>query len=46
VNILDRGGQVHEMAEFQEMLDFPPAPKVGSLQEWDRYVVRRETGKE
>src|SRR5260221_6467168 len=29
VNILDRGGQVHEMAEFQEMLDFPPAPKLG-----------------
>jgi cytochrome c peroxidase len=29
VNILDRGGQVHEMAEFQEILDFPPAPKLG-----------------
>src|SRR3982074_3375889 len=28
VNILDRGGQVHEMAEFQELLDFPPAPKL------------------
>ena len=28
VNILDRGGQVHEMAEFQEILDFPPAPKL------------------
>jgi cytochrome c peroxidase len=29
VNILDRGGQVHEMGEFQEILDFPPAPKLG-----------------
>ena len=28
VNILDRGGQVHEMAEFEELLDFPPAPKL------------------
>jgi cytochrome c peroxidase len=28
VNILDRGGQVHEMAEFMEILDFPPAPKL------------------
>jgi cytochrome c peroxidase len=28
VNILDRGSQVHEMAQFQEMLDFPPAPKL------------------
>ena len=26
VNILDRGSQVHFMAEFQEILDFPPAP--------------------
>lgn len=29
VNILDRGSQVHDMAEFQELLDFPPAPKLG-----------------
>ncbi|HUS07140.1 MAG TPA: hypothetical protein VMZ52_12615 [Bryobacteraceae bacterium] len=29
VNILDRGSQVQFMAEFQELLDFPPAPKVG-----------------
>jgi cytochrome c peroxidase len=28
VNILDRGSQVHAMAEFQEILDFPPAPKL------------------
>jgi cytochrome c peroxidase len=29
VNILERGSQVHFMAEFQEILDFPPAPKLG-----------------
>ncbi len=29
VNILDRGSQVQFMAEFQEILDFPPAPKLG-----------------
>jgi cytochrome c peroxidase len=28
VNILDRGSQVHFMAELQELLDFPPAPKL------------------
>src|SRR6266446_4243732 len=28
VNILDRGSQVHAMAEFQELLDFSPAPKL------------------
>ena len=29
VNPLERGSQVHFMAEFQEILDFPPAPKLG-----------------
>lgn len=28
VNILERGSQVHAMAEFQALLDFPPAPKL------------------
>jgi cytochrome c peroxidase len=28
INILERGSQVHFMAEFQEILDFPPAPKL------------------
>lgn len=28
VNILERGSQVHFMAEVQELLDFPPAPKL------------------
>jgi cytochrome c peroxidase len=27
-NILERGSQVHFMAEFQELMDFPPAPKL------------------
>jgi cytochrome c peroxidase len=31
VNILERGSQVHFMAEFQEILNFPPAPKLN----WD-----------
>jgi cytochrome c peroxidase len=29
VNPLERASQVHFMAEFQELLDFPPAPKLG-----------------
>ncbi len=29
VNVLERATQVHFMAEFQELLDFPPAPKLG-----------------
>lgn len=28
INVLERGSQVHFMAEFQELLDFPPAPKL------------------
>jgi cytochrome c peroxidase len=28
VNILERATEVHAMAEFQELLDFPPAPKL------------------
>ena len=31
VNPLDRSSQVHFMAEFQELLDFPPAPKLTVL---------------
>lgn len=29
VNVLERASQVHAMAEFQALLDFPPAPKLG-----------------
>jgi cytochrome c peroxidase len=28
INVLERGSQVHFMAEIQELLDFPPAPKL------------------
>ncbi len=36
VNILERGSQVHFMAEFQALLDFPPAPKLGIDGKLDR----------
>jgi cytochrome c peroxidase len=36
LNILDRGSQVHDMSEFQEILDFPPAPKLNILGRLDR----------
>jgi cytochrome c peroxidase len=29
INVLERGSQVHFMAEVQELLDFPPAPGLG-----------------
>ena len=35
VNILERGSQVHFMAEFQSLLDFPPAPKLNVLGKLD-----------
>jgi len=35
VNVLERGSQVHFMAEFQALLDFPPAPKLGIEGELD-----------
>jgi cytochrome c peroxidase len=35
VNPLERGSQVHFMAEFQELLDFPPAPKLNLLGKLD-----------
>ncbi|HSW03323.1 hypothetical protein [Aquabacterium sp.] len=31
VNVLERGSQVHVMGEFQNLLDFPPAPKLDVL---------------
>lgn len=36
INILDRGHQVHEMSEFQEIMDFPPAPKLNVFGRLDR----------
>jgi len=35
VNILERGSQVHFMAEFLALLDFPPAPKLDIYGEAD-----------
>ncbi len=35
VNILERGSQVHFMAEFEALLDFPPAPKLNVLGKLD-----------
>jgi cytochrome c peroxidase len=35
VNILERGSQVQFMAEFQNLLDFPPAPKLDVLGKLD-----------
>jgi len=36
VNFLERGSEVHAMAEFQELLDFPPAPKLDMFMRLDR----------
>lgn len=36
VNILERGSQVQFMSEFQELLDFPPAPKLNVLGRLDK----------
>src|SRR5262249_38170682 len=35
MNILERGSQIHAMAEFQELLDFPPAPKLNAFGKLD-----------
>jgi len=35
VNILERGSQVQAMAEMQELLDFPPAPKLNVFGQLD-----------
>ncbi|WP_415407721.1 hypothetical protein ACLHDG_04100 [Sulfurovum sp. CS9] len=35
VNALERGSQVHFMAEFQSILDFPPAPKLDVFDKLD-----------
>ncbi len=42
VNILERGSQVQFMAEFQEMLDFPPAPKLDVLGKLDPRKATQE----
>jgi cytochrome c peroxidase len=42
VNILERGSQIHDMAEFQELLDFPPAPKLDVFGQLDPKRATRE----
>jgi cytochrome c peroxidase len=42
VNPLERGSQVHAMAEFQELLDFPPAPKLDVFGRLDPAQATRE----
>jgi cytochrome c peroxidase len=39
VNILERGSQVQSMAEFQNILDFPPAPKLDVFGKLDPTVA-------
>ena len=42
LNILDRGSQVQFMAEFQELIDFPPAPKLNVLGRLDRTKATKD----
>lgn len=42
VNILERGSQVHFMAEFQALLDFPPAPKLDLFGRLDPQKATKE----
>lgn len=39
VNFLERGSEVHAMAEFQELLDFPPAPKLDVFGRLDKRLA-------
>ncbi|HVJ68773.1 MAG TPA: cytochrome B6 [Caulifigura sp.] len=39
ISPLERGSQVHHMAEFQELLDFPPAPKLNVLGKLDKSLA-------
>ena len=42
VNILERGSEVHAMAEFQELLAFPPAPKLDVFGRLDPALATEE----
>jgi len=42
INPLDRGLQVQHMAEFQKLLDFPPAPKLDSTGKLDPALASAE----
>ena len=42
VTILERGSQVHFMAEFQNIMDFPPAPKLNILGKLNQKATKQE----
>jgi cytochrome c peroxidase len=42
VNVLERGSQVHFMAEFESLLDFPPAPKLDVFGQLDRTLASEQ----
>lgn len=42
VNVLERGSQVHDMSEFLELLDFPPAPKLDVFGHLDKSKATAE----
>jgi cytochrome c peroxidase len=42
VNFLERGSEVHAMAEFQQILDFPPAPKLDPFSRLDPELATEE----
>ncbi len=42
INVLDRGGQVHAMAEVQELFDFPPAPKLDVFGRLNKKATKQE----
>ncbi|HYC01471.1 MAG TPA: hypothetical protein VEC57_20235 [Candidatus Limnocylindrales bacterium] len=42
MNVLERGSSVHNMGEFQELLDFPPAPKLNVFGKLDESQATEE----
>lgn len=42
INILERGSQVHFMAEFESILDFPPAPKLNIYGKLDPHKATKQ----
>jgi cytochrome c peroxidase len=43
VNVVDRGSKAHFMSEVQELLDFPPAPKLGLDGKLDPKKVKEDS---
>ncbi len=42
VNVLERGSQAHFMGEFQNILDFPPAPKLNIYGKLDKAMSSKQ----